>query len=143
MAEPTALSVVTQFLDRIEGRDRSAIDDLLATDLVNHASPLQGREGWRAILAMIEHDLADLEVERHHLFGDGDGDMVAHHTTLHGTHVASTMPLLGGIAASGTRVSWTFMHLWRVADGQIVEHWATRDDLGVLRKLEARHTLEA
>ncbi|WP_419866237.1 hypothetical protein [Ornithinimicrobium cerasi] len=36
------------------------------------------------------------------------------------------------------------MHLWRVADGLIVEHWATRDDLGVLRQLEAgavRHTV--
>jgi lactoylglutathione lyase len=133
---------VTQFLDRVEAGDRSAIDDLISEDLVNHASPLQGRDGWRAILTMIENDLADVHVDRHHLLGDGD--LVAHHMTLHGTHVASTMPLLRGVEPAGVRVDWTFMHLWRVADGLIAEHWATRDDLGVLRQLEAgavRHTV--
>jgi lactoylglutathione lyase len=32
-------------------------------------------------------------------------------------------------------VDWEFIHLWRVVDGLIVEHWATRDDMGVLVQL--------
>ncbi|WP_161965108.1 nuclear transport factor 2 family protein [Ornithinimicrobium cerasi] len=93
MPPSDALSVVTQFLDRVEAGDRSAIDDLISEDL-NHASPLQDRDGWRAILTMIENDLAGVHVDRHHLLGDGG--LVAHHMTLHGTHVASTMPCCEG-----------------------------------------------
>jgi len=32
-------------------------------------------------------------------------------------------------------VAWTFIHIWRVVDGTIVEHWACRDDLGLLEQL--------
>jgi lactoylglutathione lyase len=29
----------------------------------------------------------------------------------------------------------TFIHIWRVADGVIVEHWACRDDMGLVEQL--------
>jgi lactoylglutathione lyase len=65
-----------------------------------------------------------------------EGDLVAQHLTLHGTHRASTMPLPSGTEPSGEPVTWTFIHLWRVADGTIAEHWACRDDMSLL--LQAR-----
>jgi lactoylglutathione lyase len=48
------------------------------------------------------------------------------------------MPLLSGTEASGEPVTWTFIHLWRVVDGTIAEHWACRDDMGLL--VQARKT---
>ena len=54
---------------------------------------------------------------------------------MHGTHRASTMPLLAEATVAGRPVAWTFIHLWRVADGMIVEHWACRDDMGLLEQL--------
>jgi predicted ester cyclase len=56
--------------------------------------------------------------------------------TIHGTHRDSVIPLLAGIAPTGKRVRWEFIHLFRVADGQIVEHFAVRDDLGLLRQIK-------
>ena len=47
------------------------------------------------------------------------------------------MPLLSGTRASGQPVTWTFIHLWRVADGTIVEHWACRDDMGLFAQTRA------
>ncbi len=38
---------------------------------------------------------------------------------------------------TGRHVAWRFTHVFRIADGQLVEHWATRDDLGLLRQLGA------
>jgi predicted SnoaL-like aldol condensation-catalyzing enzyme len=38
---------------------------------------------------------------------------------------------------SGRSAVWTFIHVWRVADGMIVEHWARRDDMGLLDQLLA------
>lgn len=34
-------------------------------------------------------------------------------------------------------VEWNHVHIFRVEDGLTVEHWAVRDDLGLLRQLEA------
>ena len=132
--EPKAV-VEELFRRRLAGDDR-AIDDLIAENMVNHAAGPQGREGWRQILATIATDLGDdITIEHHHLIADGD--LVAHHMTVRGRHRASTMPLLAGTQPTGVEVSWTYIHIWRVVDGQIVEHWACRDDLGVLHQLGA------
>jgi predicted ester cyclase len=115
--------------------DLSYVDELLAIDFVNHAAAPQGRAGWKAIVTVIEADLGPVTVEHHHVLADGE--FVAHHMTLHGTHRGSTMPLLAGREPTGRPIAWRYLHLWRVVDGLVVEHWAYRDDLGLLAQLEA------
>lgn len=110
------------------------VDELMAEDFVNHAAGPQGRDGWKSILATIEADLGPLDVEHHHFVAEGD--LVAHHVTIHGTHRGSTMPLLTGRPVTNRPISWTFMHLWRVSDGRVVEHWACRDDVGLLAQID-------
>ena len=96
----------------------------------------QGREGWKQILATIGNDLgSELAIVNHSLFGEGE--MVAHHMTIHGHHNESTMPLLAGIEPTGKPAAWTFIHIWRVVEGKVVEHWACRDDVGLLAQLGA------
>jgi lactoylglutathione lyase len=131
--ERTAKDVVAEMFRRQRDGDDTVLDDLVASDLVNHAAGPQGRDGLRAILRTIDADLGPVTVAQHHLVGEGD--LVAQHLTLHGTHRASTMPLLAGTRVAGRPAAWTFIHLWRVADGLIVEHWACRDDMGLLEQL--------
>ena len=128
-----AKAVVAEAFRRQQAGDTSL--DLVAEDLVNHAAGPQGRDGLAAILAMIDNDLGPVALEQQHLFGEGH--LVAQHVTLRGVHRASTMPLLAEIPVTGRPVEWVFIHLWRVADGMIVEHWACRDDLGLLEQLRA------
>lgn len=45
------------------------------------------------------------------------------------------MPLLAGVEPAGRPATWTFIHIWRVADGVIVEHWACRDDMALVEQL--------
>jgi predicted ester cyclase len=91
-------------LRRQQAGDESFLHELVAADLVNHAAGPQGRSGLASILRTIDHDLGPVSLEQHHLIGDGD--VVAQHLTLHGTHRASTMPLLAGVPPSGRRVAW-------------------------------------
>ncbi|MEO7369853.1 MAG: ester cyclase [Ilumatobacteraceae bacterium] len=133
MSTRGAKAVIEEFIRRQMAGDTAVLDDLVATDLVNHAAGLQGREGLRKILQTTEHDLGPVSFEQHHLIAEGD--LVVQHLTMHGTHRASTMPLLAGAPVSHRPAAWTFIHIWRVADGMIVEHWACRDDLGLIRKL--------
>jgi lactoylglutathione lyase len=130
--------VIDELFRRGNAGDDTVIDELIAEDMVNHAAgpTRQGREGWKQIIATIRTDLgSDVSIDTHHLFADGD--LVGHHMSIHGRHQASTMPLLAGVEVTGTDVVWTYMHLWRVVDGQVVEHWACRDDVGLLRQVGA------
>jgi predicted ester cyclase len=133
MSERTAKDVVAELFRRQQEGDERALDDLVAPDMVNHAAGPQGRDGLELILRTIDADLGPVTVEQHHLVGEGD--LVAQHLTLHGTHRGSTMPLLAGTTVSGRPMAWNFIHIWRVADGMIVEHWACRDDMGLLEQL--------
>ena len=133
MAEPKA--VIEELYRRRRAGDDHVLDDLVAEDMVNHAAGPQGREGLRQILDSIRHDLGEGDIEHHHLIAEGD--LVADHLTVKGVHQASTMPLLAGTEPTGLDVSWMFIHIWRVVDGHIVEHWACRDDLGLLHQLGA------
>ena len=133
MSGRSAREVVEELLRRQQANERLVLDDLVAEDMVNHAAGLQGRSGLARILSTIDHDLGPVSLEKHHLIGDGD--IVAQHLTLHGTHRASTMPLLADVPPSGRPAMWTFIHIWRVAEGMIVEHWACRDDMGLVDQL--------
>jgi predicted ester cyclase len=133
MAEPKR--VVEELLRRQVAGDDHVLDDLVAEKMVNHAAGPQGRAGLRQILDNIRHDFGEGAIEQHHLIAEGE--LVVQHVTLSGVHQASTMPLLVGTDPTGVEVSWTFIHIWRVVDDQIVEHWACRDDLGLLHQIGA------
>jgi predicted ester cyclase len=133
MSQRSAKDVVEEMFRRQQAGDDTALDDLVDADMVNHAAGPQGRDGLKRILRIIDDDLGPVTIEQHHLIGEGD--LVAQHLTVHGTHRASTMPLLAGTPVSGRTTAWRFIHIWRVEKGMIVEHWACRDDMGLLAQL--------
>ena len=45
-----------------------------------------------------------------------------------------TGPLMGR-EATGREFAVRHIHIWRIADDKIVEHWGSRDDLGLLGQL--------
>jgi predicted ester cyclase len=128
----TPEETVLAFHERAGRRDGSALD-LVAEDLVQHAAAPQGRDGLRQTLATLDHDLDGPTATVHRVMAQGD--LVVVHLTLEGRHVASTMPLLAAVPPTGKRIAWEFIHIWRVVDGLVVEHWACRDDVGLLAQV--------
>lgn len=124
--------VVVAFHEAASRRDPSALD-LVAEDFVQHAAGPQGREGFRQTLETLRHDLDEPTTVIHRVIADGD--LVVVQLTMHGRHVASSMPLLDGLPPTGNDIAWDFIHIWRVADGVIAEHWACRDDVGLLAQV--------
>ena len=133
----TSQAVVEEYWARLHRRDETAFE-LVAEDFVNHAAAPQGRAGMREIALILEHDLGNPEIRIHHVVMSGD--LVSIHLDLVGTHTGSTSPLLNAIPVTGKPLVWTFMHLFRVTHGMIAEHWACRDDLGLLVQLGASPT---
>jgi steroid delta-isomerase-like uncharacterized protein len=112
----------------------ATFDELVAEDVVDHlAAPdsPSGREGWRqnrqAFLAAFPDgrwEVADIIA---------DGDLVAVRTPFSGTHLGA----IRGLPATGRRVAIGGIHICRIVDGRIVEHWGNNDDLGLLRQIGA------
>ena len=64
-----------------------------------------------------------------------DGYRVAARTTWTGTYQA---PMFRGITIPApARFSVEHVHIYRIAEGTLIEHWVVRDDLTMLRQLGA------
>lgn len=64
-----------------------------------------------------------------------DGDRVMVWYTQHGRHIGDGFPRLRGCTVTGAQVAWSQLHVFRVQDGKVVEHWAVRDDYGMLEQI--------
>ena len=69
-----------------------------------------------------------------------EGDLVACRTIVTGKHdTRPVVPVGGGVYSitepTGLQYSIQHIHMFKIVDGQIVEHWANRDDLGAARQL--------
>jgi steroid delta-isomerase-like uncharacterized protein len=107
-------------------------DELIAPDFVEHTAPPDSPTGPEVIKRTVRwiHDAFDeIRYDVEDLFGTGD--RVALRSTFNGVHNGE----LFGHPATGRRVSVAQIHVFRVEDGRVAEHWATRDDLGMMRQL--------
>src|SRR4051794_41865398 len=102
----TPAETVLAFHEALERRDGSAFD-LVAEDLVQHAAGPQGREGLRTTFATLDRDLDHPTARIHRVAAQGD--LVVVHLTMHGPHVASTMPLLAELPAAGEPIAGDFI----------------------------------
>jgi steroid delta-isomerase-like uncharacterized protein len=62
-----------------------------------------------------------------------EGDKVAIRWTVNGTHLGELM----GIPATGKKITWTGITIYRFADGEVVEYWWAYDALGMMQQITA------
>ena len=126
-------ALAARFNDEVMNQGKlEVLDEIVADDLVEHASPPgwpPGKEGVRAWVVMFRGAFPDLKVET--LGAIADGDEVWLHSVMTGTHTGEFM----GIPATGKRVTYTMMDRVKARDGKAVEHWAASDDLGLMTQL--------
>lgn len=103
------------------------------------AARVPGPAGFHATALWLRAAFADLAFEIHEAIAQDD--LVVVHNTMSGRHVG---PMVGYAAdgtvaeafpATGRRFASTQTHWFRVADGQVMEHWANRDDIGTAQQL--------
>jgi predicted ester cyclase len=95
------------------------------------AAALRGPAAFAATVEFLNRAFSDLRFEIDALVADGD--LVAVATVMHGVHTGPMREL----AATGRRFAQRQSHWFRVVDGRLAEHWATRDDLGFLHQVGA------
>ncbi len=105
----------------------NAAGELIHPDFVNHEAPPgnpQGPEGLKETVAWLRGlwgpmhaDVEDEIVE---------GDKVVARVMMHGRHLGVFL----GRQPTGKEYAVEHIHIWRIADGRVIEHWSVRDDLG-------------
>jgi predicted ester cyclase len=131
MEEPQR-ALVARFYDEVLNHKRlDVIDEVIAPDFIEHGSPpVVGRDGFRAFVSGLVEALPDFEFTVNDWIVEGD--RVAARCAASGTHRGE----LWGFAATGRRVRWTAIHIWRIADGRLVERWSEVDLQGIVDQLK-------
>lgn len=109
-------------------------DELIAEDFTNHTpQPGQqpGRAGLKQAVLGLRGSFADLDVSIHDMLADDD--LVAVRDVVRGTHVGP----FAGVPPTGKHVEVSRLAFYRLCAGQIAEHWAQLDTLGLLQQLGA------
>jgi predicted ester cyclase len=107
-------------------------EQIVAADYVDHAMPpglAPGIAGLKQQLRIFYTGLPDIYSTADELIGEGDKVVVRWHGG--GTHNGEFF----GIPPTGAAATTTGIHIFRIADSKIVEHWGNSDDLGMLRQL--------
>ena len=127
----TNAQVVRRFLmEGYEHKDYAAAMDCLSADYVDH-SPANARGSAQAvdILRLVATQLSGLTVEVLDLISEGD--RVAVRARFDGVHTGVMM----GIPATGKRLRFEALEIFRVEGGQIAESWGYWPDREIEEKL--------
>lgn len=133
MSAEESKAIVRRFWGVWEEGDIDLVDELLASDYVNHspATPDQPTdpEGVKAVVGMFRGAMPDLRVIIEDMIAEGDKVVVRY--TLEGTHEGE----LFGVSPTGRRLSIKSISVERVSDGKIREHWRITDSLHMMQQL--------
>ena len=121
-----------RFIDEIfVAGSLSAVDQLIAPDAVFHTYPFgdDPRGGMRKAIERVSAGLSDAAFTVHDMVAEDD--LVAAGVTSGATHSGQFM----GMPATGRRYEIEELHLFRIRDGRVVEHWHQFDQMAMMRQL--------
>ena len=135
-----AKELVRTFCEDVMSRgDLSNVDDIVAPRYLEHAVAPFGREEpgevdgpahLRQTATWLRDQFPDLQMHLAQVVADGD--LVAALVRSEGTNLG---PLNGVMPPTGRRFDAWQSHWFRVSDGRLAEHWATREDLPTMLQL--------
>ena len=135
-----AAPLIEKFAATLSAHDLTAFAALFSDNYVNHqlsaASPppppgKSPKQGTVAVFTARLAGIPDLKVEIESTVASGN--RAAASFVYSGTHSGTFM----GVAPTGRALRFTSCDIFRVQDGQIVEHWGMGDIAGVLAQLKA------
>jgi predicted ester cyclase len=127
------MALVRRYLEEVIHQGNvDAIDSSIAT---NHhltwpgsPTPMCGPEGFKHLLIIYDSAFPDLQWTTEEV--TAQGETVVARLLARGTHQRELM----GMPPTGKHLTWTETHIFRVADGRLVEHWTNVDQVSMLQQ---------
>ena len=111
------------------------LEELVSADVIIHDTDkeLHGLQQLRQGIIHLRTAFPDLHYTIHDLLADKDKVILRCSGT--GTHFGP----FRGIAATGKKITYTVILIWRFSGARLCEHWSVCDVYGILLQLEAVH----
>ena len=123
-------ALVQRFITEIfEGGHLEAVDKLCADDFIGHTWGNADKAGLKAAMDRVSKGLADAKFQIDDVIAEGD--RVAVRVTASARHVGEFM----GLPASGRSYTIGEIHIFRVRDGKVAEHWHQFDVPAMMKQL--------
>jgi len=129
--------LIGRFVDAFNRGDMDGAAGLFAEDAHNFGRPV-GREGVRRVLKDIQKTFPDTKLET--LDVVAEGDWVVDRGIFSGTHRGvGELPVNGGLLLGVPPTEKYFrvqhIHMFRIRQGKIADHYGVRDDIGMMQQL--------
>jgi predicted ester cyclase len=128
-------AIALRSLELISNGDSGpAVDEIVHPDAVNHRAPEgapDGPDSFRNVVRWLHAAFADLSITPLDVITSAD--KVVARTRFKGLHVGPFQ----GIPPTNRTIAFEQIHIWRIADGLIAEHWACMDEVTALRQMGA------
>ena len=132
MAEAENKAIVRRYYDEVlTGRNLEVVDKLFAPDFISHTASgkIVDLATYLQAVSMSHSAFPDLHVTIEDQMAEGD--KVATRWTAHGTQTGPYM----GIPPTGRALTVSAIHIHRLANDRLIEHWEQIDTLGALQQL--------
>jgi len=127
-------AIVRRWSEELWSQGNLAVaDEIVSPDYLRHDPgdpfPARGPEDVKRLVSMLRGMLPDLTIEIEDIVGEEDKVVIRY------TAVGADTNGFMGHPPTGKVIHAAAIQIFRFANGKIVESWAVRDDLGVLRQL--------
>lgn len=129
-------AIVRRFYEEVfNQRNVNAIDELVQAEFINNdPTPVAARdpESMKQFIKTLTQAFPD----HHHAIEDliAEGDKVVMRCMLTATH-QGLFPGFLEMPPTGKSICQRQIHILRIQDGKVVEHWVIRDDLAMMQQL--------
>src|SRR5262245_23874619 len=124
--------IARRFIAAFAAADTTALDELVADNVVDHNAILGQQSGKRGLLdavVMFRTAFPDLQITIENEVAEGD------HVVVNGMVIGTNDGKMMGMPATGKRATFAYMDMHRIANGKITDSWHVEDIAGMLRQL--------
>jgi steroid delta-isomerase-like uncharacterized protein len=128
-------AIITAFTQAFNDRNYTAIEQHVAENIIEHRpGVMSGRNSTIAFLQSLDTAFPDFQTSIDHIVAEGDRVVVF--TTTNGTHQGEFI-FAPGVPPSGKQISFKTADMYRISNGQLVEHWDVIEILDMLTTIGA------
>jgi predicted ester cyclase len=122
-------AIVRSLVEAFNKHNLALLCDFIAPDFVDHTRQLRGLETMKQYLTMVYKNFPDFHATIEDVIAEGDKVWILEKCTM--THTVEYR----GIAPTGKKLTETFVEIYRIVDGKVVEMWTVIDELDFLIQL--------
>ena len=122
-------ALVRSLYEAFNKHNPALLDEFIAPDFVHHTQQLRGLESYKQYETMVYKGFPDLHDTIEGIIAEGDKVWVRVKVT--GTHAGEYR----GLAPTGKKITVTYVGIYRIVEGKIVERWSVYDLLEFYKQL--------